>query len=54
MPCNVMPLYLKQTFPPIIWIFTEGESDGIESGPSSQIFYTLILSSYQQKDVSAT
>ena len=30
-PSNVLPLYLKQTFPPIIGIFTEGESDGMES-----------------------
>ena len=30
-PSNVLPYYLKQTFPPIIWIFTEGEGDGIES-----------------------
>ena len=28
---NVLPLHLKQTFPPIIWIFTEGEGDGIYS-----------------------
>ena len=24
-PSNVLPLHLKQTFPPIIWIFTEGD-----------------------------
>ena len=30
MPKNVLPLYLKQTFPPIIWIFTEVEGDGID------------------------
>jgi len=30
---NVLPYYLKLTFPPIIWIFTEGE--GIESRLSS-------------------
>ena len=30
MPSNVLPLHLKQTFPPIIWIFTEGEGDEIE------------------------
>ena len=29
-PSNVLPLHLKQTFPPLIWIFTEGEGDGIE------------------------
>ena len=26
---NVLPLHLKQTFPPIIWIFIESEGDGI-------------------------
>ena len=30
-PSNVLPLHLKQIFQPIIWIFTEGEGDGIES-----------------------
>ena len=34
---NVLLLHLKQTFPPIIWIFTEGEGDGIESRPI--VFY---------------
>ena len=29
--CNVLTLHLKQTFPPIIWIFTEGGVDGITS-----------------------
>ena len=33
-PSNVLPLHFKQTFQPIIWIFTEGEGDGIESGLS--------------------
>ena len=32
-PSNVLPVCFMQTFPPIIWIFTEG--DGIESGLSS-------------------
>ena len=41
MPSNVLPLHLKQTFPSIIWIFTEGEGDGIESRLSSWIFSTL-------------
>ena len=41
MPSNVLPLHLKQTFPTIIWIFTEGEDDWIESGLSSEIFSTL-------------
>ena len=27
---NVLPYYLKKTFSSIIWIFTEGEGDGIE------------------------
>ena len=30
MPSNVLPSYLKRTFPLEIWIFTEGEGDGIE------------------------
>ena len=37
-----MSLQLKQTFPPIIWIFTEGEGDGIESSLPFKIFSTLI------------
>ena len=39
MPSNVLPLHLKQTFPPIIWFFTEG--DGIESRLPFEIFSTL-------------
>ena len=34
-------LHLKQTFPPIIWIFTEGEGDGIESRLPFKIFFAL-------------
>ena len=30
-PSNILPLHLKQTFRPIILIFTEGEGDRIES-----------------------
>ena len=40
-PSNVLPLYLKQTFPHIIWIFTEGEGDGIKSRAPFKIFSTL-------------
>ena len=40
-PSNVLPLHLKQTFPPIIWIFTEGEDDGIKSKLPFKIFSTL-------------
>ena len=40
-PSNVLPLHLKQTFPPIIWIFTEGDGDGIESRLPFKIFSTL-------------
>ena len=36
-----LPFHLKQTFPPIIWIFTEGEGDGIKSRLPSKIFSTL-------------
>ena len=39
MPSNVLPLHLKQTFRPIIWIFTEG--DEIESRLPFKIFSTL-------------
>ena len=35
MPSNVLPLLLKPTFLPIIWIFTEVEEDGIVSRLSS-------------------
>ena len=28
---NILPLHLKHSFPLIIWIFTEGEGDEIES-----------------------
>ena len=38
---NWMPLHLKQTFPSMIWIFTEGEGDGIESRLPYKIFSTL-------------
>ena len=41
MPSNVLPLHLKQTFPPIIWIFTESESDGIEYRLPFKIISTL-------------
>ena len=34
-PSNILPLQLKQSFTPMIWIFTEGEGDGIESRLSS-------------------
>ena len=40
-PSNVLPLHLKQTLPPIIWIFTEGEGDGINARLLFKIFSTL-------------
>ena len=40
-PINVLPLHLKQTFPPTILIFTKGEVDGIKSSLSFKIFSTL-------------
>ena len=40
-PSNVFPYYVKKIFLPIIWIFTEGEGDGIESRLSFKIFSTL-------------
>ena len=41
MNIGLEPLHLKQTFPPIILIFTEGEGDEIESGLPFKIFITL-------------
>ena len=38
---GILPLHLKQTFPPVIWIFTEGGGDGIESRLPFKIFSTL-------------
>ena len=40
---NVLPLDVKQTFPPIICIFNEGEGDGIESNLPFKIFPTLLF-----------
>ena len=37
-----LPLHLKQTSPPIIGIFNEGEGDGIESRLPFKIFSTLL------------
>ena len=41
MPSNFLPLRFKQTFPRIIWIFTEGEGDGIEPRLPFEIFSGL-------------
>ena len=30
-PSNFLPLHPKQIFPPIIWIFIEGEGDGMDT-----------------------
>ena len=40
-PNNVLSLHLKQTFLPIIWIFTVGEGNGINSRLPFEIFSTL-------------
>jgi hypothetical protein len=45
MHSNVLPLRLKQTFPPMI-IFTEGEGDGIESRLPFKIFSTLLFEGF--------
>jgi hypothetical protein len=47
---NVLPLHLKQIFSPIIWIFTEGEGDGIKSRLPFEIFSTLVQKITKQKD----
>ena len=36
-----MPLHLKQTFPPLIWIFAEAEGDWIKSRLPFNFFSTL-------------
>ena len=54
MTCNVFPLHLKKTFPPIIWISGESEGVGIESRLPIRIFFLqhynrlLSLSNEQQ------
>ena len=45
-PSNVLPLHRNQTFLPIIWIFTEGEGDRIESRLPFKIFSTLKMCSF--------
>ena len=49
MPSNVLPLQLKQTFPAIIWTFTEVEGDQIESMLVFKIFSTLTTQMYASK-----
>ena len=41
-PTNVLPLHLNQTFLHIIWSFTKGEGDGIESRLHFKIFSSLL------------
>ena len=43
MTSNVLPLHLKQTLLPIIWIFFEIEGYGIESRLPFKIFSTLLI-----------
>jgi hypothetical protein len=40
-PSSVLPSHIKQTFPPIIWIFNEALGDGIQSRLPFEIFSTL-------------
>ena len=42
-PSNVLPLHLKQTFLPKIWISNEGKGDRIESRLPFKIFCTLSM-----------
>ena len=41
MPSNILLLHLKQIFPSIIWIFTEGEGNEIKSRLPFKTFSTL-------------
>ena len=43
MPGNVLPVHLKQTFPPIILILTESEGGGIESRLPFNFFFYFTL-----------
>ena len=40
---NVLPVHLKQTFLPIIWIFTQGEEHEIESNLVLKSFLLYLL-----------
>ena len=40
---NIQQCFAFTPFPPIIWIFTEGEDDGIESRLSSYTCFTLLV-----------
>ena len=44
-PSNILPLHLKQIFLLIIWIFIEGEGDGIKSRLHFKMFSTLLINS---------
>ena len=44
-----LPYHLKQTFPPIIWIFAEGEGDRIKSSLSVYLLYSFDVSSKEEK-----
>ena len=45
MPSTILPLHLKQTFLPIIWIFIEDEGDRIKSRQTFKIFSNLHIRS---------
>ena len=47
-PSNVLPQHVKQTFPPIVGIFTEDEGDEIKSRLPSKIFSTLLFIHFQK------
>ena len=48
-PALFCHLHLKQTFPPIIWIYTEGEGDRIKSKLPFKTFSTLHFKQIQPK-----
>ena len=54
MPSNVLPLHLKQTFPLIIWIFTECEGDGIETRLPFKIFSNSSIEIILHKNKNST
>ena len=49
-PSNDLPLHLKQTYPPIIRIFTESEGDEFESMLPFKIFSILAMMPVQSQN----
>ena len=53
-PSNFLPLHLNQSLLAIIWIFTQGEGDGIKSRLPFKKFSTLQISTINLTDLIET